>query len=181
MTEDELIALLSERFYENFADNAARRVLDAEAFDRLYELVVSELPNLPRYTRHVIHFRGAYVLERIYFSNPELFAPYAARFCRTDFPACKDPSARRHFTKIMSDLLRTYNPGAESWTAIADAAAEWVVDPAMKVAVRIWAVDVLRLCKGKVAWVAESWDDILETMTHDATPGIMCRLRKGWR
>lgn len=184
MTEQELIDLLTARFYENFADKVAGAVLrvdDAAAFDTLYELVATGHKTLPRNVRHTVCFRGAYVLERIYFSHPELFAPYAERFCRTDFPVCQDPSARRHFTKLMSDLLRRYEPDAESLERIADAAAQWAVDPKMKVAVRIRAVDVLLFCRGKVEWVADAWDDIIETISHDATPAIMCRLRNGWR
>lgn len=45
------------------------------------------------------------------------------------------------------------------------------VDPGTKVAVRIWAVEVLKHCRERVGWVAEAWDDLVETMAHGATPG----------
>ena len=50
-----------------------------------------------------------------------------------------------------------------------------------KVAVKIWAVEVLKHCRRRVGWVQEVWDDIVETMAHDATPGIEVRMRKNWR
>ena len=44
------------------------------------------------------------------------------------------------------------------------------------VAVKVWALDVLDRCRGRVAWVAETWDDLLETLAREATPGIACRV-----
>lgn len=181
MTEKDLIKLLSERFYEDFADEAARAVLGADAVDRLYGVAVAPPPELPKPVRQKVLFRGAYVLERIYFTAPERFMPHAGEFCRRDFPACANASARRHFGKIMADLLGRYEPEPEVLGRIAEAAAEWAVDPAAKVAVKIWAVEVLIRCRDRVGWVAESWDDIVEALAPDATPGIECRMRKSWK
>ena len=64
---------------------------------------------------------------------------------------------------------------------IAESAAEWAVDPGSKVAVKVWAVEVLCRCRDGVGWVAESWDDIVEAVAANATPGLACRLRKSWR
>lgn len=181
MTQTELIKLLSERFYENFADKAARQVLDADAVGLLYGVVSSPPPGLPAAVRHKVLFRGAYVLERIYFGSRERFMPYAEAFCRADFAACADASARRHFGKIMADLLGRYEPDRESLDRIAEAAAEWAVDPGSKVAVRVWAVEVLKRCRDRIGWVAESWDDLVEAIALDATPGIENRMRKSWK
>lgn len=147
MTEAELIKCLSERFYSDFADTVARRVRDADAVGLLYEVVTSRCEGLPRAVGHKVAFRGAYVLEKIYFDAPDSFMPYAGLFCRTDFPACADPSARRHFAKVMADLLGRYTPEVRDMERIAEAAARWAVDPGAKVAVKIWAVEVLKHCR----------------------------------
>ena len=181
MTEAELIKCLSERFYSDFADTVARRVRDAGAVGLLYEVVTSRYEGLPRAVRHKVAFRGAYVLEKIYFDAPDSFMPYAGLFCRTDFPACADPSARRHFAKVMADLLGRYAPESGDLERIAETAAGWAVSPEAKVAVKIWAVEVLKRCRERVGWVAESWDDIVETVALDATPGIESRMRKSWK
>ena len=181
MTGPDLIKLLSERFYENFADEAARRVRDADAVGLLYGVATSPHPELPDSVRQKVLFRGAYVLERIYFEAPACFMPHAGEFCRKDFPACANASARRHFGKIMADLLGRYTPDADACGRIAEAAAEWAVNPASKVAVKVWAVEVLCRCRERVGWVAESWDDIVEAVALDATPGIRSRMRKSWK
>ena len=55
------------------------------------------------------------------------------------------------------------------------------VEPGRKVAVKIWAVEVLKLFRRRVGWVQEVWDDIETMASHDATPGIEVRMRKNWR
>lgn len=181
MTEAELVKSLSERFYSDFADTVARRVCDADAVELLYAVATSPYGTLPKPVRHKVSFRSAYVLEKIYFAAPDAFMPFAGAFCDKDFPDCTDPSAQRHFAKIMADLLGCYTPDSSSLDRIAETAAQWAVDSGSKVAVRIWAVEVLKHCRERVGWVAESWDDVIGTMGRDATPGIECRMRKSWK
>ena len=181
MTEADLIRLLSERFHGHFADETARRVRDAGAVDLLYEVATAPHPELPGPVRQKVLFRGAYVLERIYFDAPEAFMPRAESFCRVDFAACANASAQRHFGKIMADLLGRYAPEPGDLERIAETAAGWAVSPEAKVAVKVWAVEVLKRCRERVGWVAESWDDIVETVALDATPGIESRMRKSWK
>ena len=181
MTEADLIRLLSERVHGNFADETARRVRDAGAVDLLYAVATAPHPELPGPVRQKVLFRGAYVLERIYFDAPEAFMPRAESFCRVDFAACANASAQRHFGKIMADLLGRYAPEPGDLERIAETAAGWAVSPEAKVAVKVWAVEVLKRCRERVGWVAESWDDIVETVALDATPGIESRMRKSWK
>lgn len=181
MTEADLIRLLSERFHGNFADETVRRVRDAGAVDLLYEVATAPHPELPGPVRQKVLFRGAYVLEQIYFDAPEAFMPRAESFCRVDFAACANASAQRHFGKIMADLLGRYAPEPGDLERIAETAAGWAVSPEAKVAVKVWAVEVLKRCRERVGWVAESWDDIVEAVALDATPGIESRMRKSWK
>lgn len=187
MRPSELIGLLGGTFRENFADDLAARILAADAEAALYAAATSGHPDLSAPVRHKVLFRSAYVLERIYFTVPERFRPFEAGFLERDFIACTDASARRHFAKIMADLLERRlaephgRPALQTLERIAEAAAEWTSAPTTKVAVRVWTVEILRICRPQVGWVAEMWDDLLEMLVHDATPGIAARLRRDWR
>ncbi len=181
MNQVELVACLSGDFYENFAGQTAARVCEADAVGLLYTVVTSPLAEFPKPVRHKVWFRGAYVLERIYFADPAFFTPYAAMFCGKDFPACTDASARRHFAKIMADLLRRYEPAPDCFDRIADTAVQWMLDPKAKVSVKVWTVEILKCCRERVCWVADMWEDLLEMLQKDATPGIECRMRKSWK
>lgn len=181
MTEDELTSLLLGSFSRDFASRVAGLIRRENAFETLYAVATGAHAHLGADERHKLLFRSAWVLDKLYFETPDLFRPFAERFCTTDFPACTDASARRHLTKIMAHLLGSYAPQAESLERIAESAGEWALDPGAKVAVRCGAVEVLRRCRDRVGWVRDSWDDLLAALEHDATPGIDCRLRKSWR
>lgn len=118
MTEAELIKCLSERFYSDFADTVARRVRDAGAVGLLYEVVTSRCEGLPRAVGHKVAFRGAYVLEKIYFDAPDSFMPYAGLFCRTDFPACADPSARAILQRSWPICWGVSRPRCGIWSGL---------------------------------------------------------------
>ena len=180
MTEEELLDLLQARFCDRFADIVAGRVLAADAVGVLYRVATPPPVMLPAAMRHRVLFRSAYVLERTYFTARSRFLPYAEDLCRRAFPECRDASAKRCFGKIMSDLLGTAHPDAPTLERIAETAADWAVDPASKVAVRVWAVEVLKQCRERVEWVAGAWNDVVEAQTRGATPGIASRLRRSW-
>lgn len=181
MTESELVNLLQARFCEDFAGDAARRVLAADAVGVLYRVAVSPHAELPKATRHQLLFRAAYVLERIYFDAPEHFLPLAEDFCRRAFPECRDASAKRCFGKIMADLLDHHTPEPQVLGRIAECAADWATDPQSKVAVRIWAVEILKRCRERVEWVSGAWEDIVQIQACGATPGILSRMRTSWQ
>ena len=176
MTREELVGMLAARFCEDFAETMARRVLEADAVATLYAVAIGPAGSLPRPLRAKVAFRSAYVLERLYFRAPERFMPHADLFCERNFAAASGMSARRHFGKIMADLLLRFRPSDGTLGRITEAAAEWAVDPSSPVAVKVWALDVLDRCRGRVAWVAETWDDLLETLAREATPGIAYRV-----
>lgn len=178
MTRDEVVRMLSERAGEDFAGEMARRVVAADAVATLYAVATDPAAALPRPLREKVAFRGAYVLERLYFCWPERFMPHAERFCERDFAAASGRGVRRCFGKIMADLLRRFRPSDEVVERIAEAAAEWLSDPSSPVAVKVRAFEVLERCRDRVAWVDESWRDLLDLFARNATPGITCRLRR---
>lgn len=180
MTDAELLDLLRARFYERFADAVAEKVVAADAVGVLYRVATSRHEAFPKAVRHQLLFRSAYVLERVYFTARTAFLPHAEDFCRRAFPECRDASARRHFGKMMSDLLTQVRPDMQTLERIAETAADWAVDPASKVAVRVWAVEVLKQCRERVEWVAGAWDDLVEAQARGATPGIVSRMRRSW-
>ena len=49
-----------------------------------------------------------------------------------------------------------------------------------KFAVRVWAVEVLLRCRGRVTWLGEIEQELLEAVGRDASPGIAARMRRRW-
>ncbi|MCM1150959.1 MAG: hypothetical protein NC209_07160 [Alistipes sp.] len=43
------------------------------------------------------------------------------------------------------------------------------------------AAEILESCRSQVPWVAEAWDDLIETQAAAASPAIRARLRNSWK
>ena len=180
MTEAELVKSLSERFYSDFADTVARRVRDAGGVGLLYRW-------RPRRMLTCRSLRDTKRLSGAPMCSKRSISPLPMRSC---------PSPERSATGT-SPLVRTGARSAISqrswptcWDVIRPIPLRWSGSPRRRrsgppiparSAVRIWAVEVLKHCRERVGWVAEAWDDLVETMAHGATPGIECRMRKSWK
>lgn len=175
-----VIKLLTEKFYENFADEVAAKLsCSPDYVEVLYELAANP-PKMDRSTEKVVMFRSAYVLNRICFDYPHLFEPYSERFF-DDFPHCRNESAKRHFGRIMAHLLKSHTPTASQAELIAESAAAWLANPKAKVAVKLWAMEVLIALRERVEWLDEMWDDIIAVAIKHPTPAIESRMRNKWR
>lgn len=181
MTRDELTNRLTRPFRSDFAASEARRVVAEDAVALLYEMATEPPAALPRLLRERAAFRAAYVLEYLFSHDPDRFAPYRDRFCRRDFAACTSGGARRHFAKMMAHLLPQLTLERTTLEPIAEAAAQWAIDPKTRVAVRIWCVEVLKQCRTQCPWVDEMWEDLILSLAHEASPAIAARMRNGWR
>lgn len=171
---------LAERFAEGFADDVAAEVVAGDDVGALYALATQPAGELPRPLRHKVLWRAAYVLERILFTAPERFAPFRERFLKEDFAACTDPGARRSFAKMAARLLRDGMPDDDALERIASAAAEWAAAPETKIAVRIWAMEILDGCRDRIGWIGPAREDLLAMFSEEASPAIAARMRR-WK
>jgi len=174
-----LIELMSDRFYKNFAATSSAKVIEMGAVDDLYQLATDNSLALSKSKKQVVIFRSAYTLEYIYFNYNAFFNPFIDRFC-DDFACCENESAKRHFAKIMTDILKYHTPTTRQMESIADAAVSWISEPKTKVAVKIGAMSILKALRNKVQWIDDIWDDIEAVATQKLTPGVLVRLKRGW-
>lgn len=176
MKKQEILDLLLGRFYENFAVVMSDIIIKNRAVNVLYDLATDVENNLPKEQQQKIMFRAAYVLETIYFRDPDSFYDYRENFCR-DFLLCTNESAKRHFTKIMAHLLIAHHPSLEMNEKIAEVCTQWVIEPKTRVAVVIGAVEVMLKLRN-VAWMDEVLDQILEVLARRPSPGLEVRLKR---
>lgn len=203
MTQDTLIAALSDQFKENFAAEMAAFVIEHDCVELLYNLaaerydatahhavptnsvspIASDTPStlqLSRAHRSKLTFRAAYTLETIYFYYPECFTKKMQRMFMSDFALTTNESAKRHFTKIMTHMLLSTTPTRAQADKIAHAAALWATESKAKCAVVIGAINVLHALSGRVDWIREILPDMIDAMSIDPSPAIRVRIRE-WR
>lgn len=173
--------LLLTRFCENFAAQMAAVVVDEELVGDLLPVVtgVQDL-HLSHTDRKKVRFRAAYILETVYFNYPRSFAPYKNRLI-DDFMVITSESAKRHYGKIVYHILNCGEiPGADKCSDIARTCVLWATEPKVRVAVVIWAMEILLLLCPRVDWVQEVVDELLDTLSRNPTPAMTVSLRR-WR
>ncbi len=200
MTKQEIISLLTGNFYERFAEQTANIIIKSESMDALFELLEDaiifscskrEFNETARNTNYLIsiskeelrkvEFRAAYVMECIYFSEIKEFAPYYNRFFKI-FPFVSNESVKRHFTKIMADILSKgrYQTDQTDYEAIATSCIDWIINKKVRVAVQIWAIECLFILQYRVEWVRDILEEILQSLSVNPSPAMIVRLRR-WR
>lgn len=124
-------------------------------------------------------FRASWALEDLYFRRFDAFAPYLGRFA-SDFPSVENSSARREYGKIMADVIRRKRMplSAADKDRIAAAACGWLCDEKEAVAVKVWALEILDLLKGDLAWVREELPGILDSLRDHPMAGMQNRVKK---
>ena len=95
MTREDLLKEISQTLYKARADKLARLLADQAGIKQLQELTF--------YAKKEIAFRAAWILENVYFKNPDHFVPYLEDFIAAYYLQ-KNLSCQRHFTKIMMDI-----------------------------------------------------------------------------
>lgn len=129
--------------------------------------------------RQQIVFRCAYILEKIYFADPEIINHPDLKFISMCLNV-KNKSAMRHFSKILAHALHknqiiiTHSERER----IIEALADWVSDPRIKVAVKVWVFE----CFLELQKYSDTAREIIIAMwdlfSKNPTPGMIVRLKQ---
>jgi hypothetical protein len=131
--------------------------------------------------REQIAFRAAYLFESLYFRDKSINLYFKADFAQL-LSKITSESAKRHFGKILTDVLKNnamYFSEEES-EFLAQTVASWAVAPQTRVAVQIWTFEILVLLQKKTNIEDETIRDLLEIFTQNSSPAMKCRLKR-WK
>lgn len=131
--------------------------------------------------REQISFRSAYLFETLYFQNRNILSLLKNDFAKL-LSAITNESMKRHFGKILTDILKNNLIifSAEEYELMAQTVASWAVAPHTRVAVQIWAFEILVLLREKAKIDEETIGYLLEIFSQDSSPAMKCRLRR-WK
>jgi hypothetical protein len=177
LTREQLIEICLTGFGANFANIWAEQVISSQSLPTLWRLIeeISTL-NLSKTDLEKLEFRSAYILEAVYFHDSQLFKPFLHSFFEI-FPTITNGSMRRHFAKICFFEIKKGNrpPDIE---AIATACADWIIDPATRIAVKAWALDILIELTKTEKWLKELLPEIVASLSQHPSAGMLVRLRR---
>ena len=176
MTREKLIEICLT-FSPNYAKTWAQEVISTHSLQTLWKLIMeSDTLGLSNDDLEKFEFRSAYILETVYCKNSTLFFPYMSQFFRL-FPAITNGSMRRHFAKICFLAIKEGNR-PQNLEAIATTCADWIIDPKTRVAVKVWALDILAELAKTEQWIKELLPEVIASLSLNPSAGMTVRLRR---
>jgi hypothetical protein len=131
-----------------------------------------------------IAFRAAWLLENIYLQEPDLYLN-DLRYLLKRFPEVNYPSCQRHYAKIMMHITSSKAPAGiqmqlpeTDLNPIIERLFDWMIDPQIKIAVKVFASEALFNMRNNYAWIAEELANQIHFLMRDGTAAIQSRGRK---
>lgn len=129
----------------------------------------------------MIGFRAAWILENMYFQDPDSFIPHITLLI-SKFKEVKNPSCQRHYAKILMHLTEGKAPKtikekiseADLNPAI-EQCFDWMIDPKVLVAVKVFAAEALFNMRLRYPWINDELPEQLEFLMRDGTMAIQTR------
>ncbi|HEX8377158.1 MAG TPA: hypothetical protein VF602_05025, partial [Pedobacter sp.] len=146
MTKEEFLKEISQTLFKVEAEKLASLFAETQAINQLLELTF--------YPKKEIAFRVAWILETVYYKNPQAFVIHLDDF-KSAYCQQKNLSCQRHFTNIMMDITSPKSKVYErivntsDFEAVTETTFEWLIGPKTPVAVQANCLDILYNLSGR--------------------------------
>jgi hypothetical protein len=143
-----------------------------------------DLIDVTFYPDKVIAFRASWILENVLLADP---LKYEAdlEYWLSRFKEAKYPGPQRHYAKLLMhltdpDMLPAI--GTKLQTLDLEPAVEqcfdWMIDPKVKIAVKVFASEALFNLRQRYPWVAEELENQIKFLMRNGSPAIQSRGKK---
>jgi hypothetical protein len=177
ITKDQLIKEISTPM-------GKARVLKLTGILKEQQFAIRDLIDLTFHPDKTIAFRAAWLLENLFLQNQ---AGYLNEldYLLQRIPEVKHPGCQRHYAKIMMHLTRRkVLPAIKDKLAntdldpIVEQCFNWVIDPKVLIAVKVFALEALCNLSTRYDWVKEELKEHLQFMMRDGSAAIQIRGRQ---
>lgn len=171
---DQLIKQLSSDRAKGFIKRLAVAVYD-QNFD------INQLIDLTFHPDKQIGFRAAWLLDTIVNTSPELYVDKLEYFVKR-MADVENESCKRHYARIMLNLTARNVPapirqklGEIDMEGVVEICFDWLIDPKVKVAVKVSAADVLYNLQHRYDWIKDELVNQIQFMMRDGSAAIQSR------
>ena len=160
------------------------RVLELTRILKEQQFALRDLISLTFYPDKNVAFRAAWILENIFLQSPlqyEADIEYLIS-CIKDI---KYASCQRHYAKI---LMHITDPDAPliikdkiqqlDLEAAVEQCFDWIIDPKVKIAVKVFAAEALFNLRHRYPWIAEELANQVKFLMRNGSPAIQSRGKK---
>jgi hypothetical protein len=160
------------------------KVLELTAILKKQNFALRDLIELTFHHDKDIAFRAAWILENLFLENLESYVqdlPYLI----SRVPDVKHFSCQRHYTKILMHITAKKSPKNIlkqlediDMEPIIEKCFDWMIEPKIKIAVKLFSADVLFNLKDRYPWIKEELANQIKFLMRDGSPGIQSRGKK---
>lgn len=158
-------------------------VVDSTALIESYDLNVDDLIEISFHKKKEIAFRAAWMLEYMVKHKPLQFSAHIAAFILA-LPKQENPSAMRHFTKIMAlmtdrraDLLYTTALCTLDMIPVIELLFTRLVDPNTLVASKVHCMQTLANLAPQHDWIREELEETIDYLTEIESIAFFARAK----
>lgn len=131
-----------------------------------------------------IAFRAAWILENIFLQNPARYEP-DLEYLLSRMREIKHPGCQRHYVKILMHITSSKTLPAIKikletidLEPVVEQCFDWMINPKIKVAVKVFATDVLFNLSNRYPWIKEELANQVTFLLKNGSPAIQSRGRK---
>jgi hypothetical protein len=158
-----------------------RKVLELSKILSDQNFALRDLIDITFHPDKNISFRAAWLSENVFLLNPGSYLP-DLEYLLTKFTDVSNPSCQRHYAKI---IMHITDPKASQkikdkiqsieFEPIVEQLFEWLIDPKIKIAVKVFAAEALFNLRWRYTWINEELANQLQFLMCNGTAAIQSR------
>ncbi len=148
------------------------------------QFALRDLIDITFYADKNIAFRAAWILENVFLNDPARYET-DVEYLLLRLRDIKHASCQRHYAKIIMHLTHPKTIPAiknKLQTLDLEHAAEqcfdWMIDPKVKIAVKVFAAEALFNLRGRYPWIQEELANQIRFLMRNGSPAIQVRGKK---
>ena len=160
------------------------KVIKLSAIIKKQHFALKDLIDITFHPDKNIAFRAAWILENLFLEKPEAYLEnldyLISRIKHVDKPSCK-----RHYAKMMMHITSPRAPAAIKQKleqidleAVVEQLFDWMIDPKVLIAVKVFASQALFHIRGRYPWIREELGNQIRFLMRDGTAAIQSRGKK---
>jgi hypothetical protein len=145
---------------------------------------IDQLIDLTFHADAQVGFRAAWLLDTTILASPEQYIDNLEYFAKR-MGQVTNASCKRHYTRIMMHLTAPDAPepvkvklASIDVEIVVEQCFDWIIDPKVKVAVKVFAADTLFNLCGRYDWIKEELASQVQFMMRDGGAAIQSRGKK---
>jgi hypothetical protein len=160
------------------------KVLELSRILKEEQFALRDLIDLTFYPDKNIAFRAAWILENVFLQQPARYEP-DLDYLISRMKDVKYESCQRHFAKIIMHITGKKAPEIIQQKLqqldlerVTEQCFDWMIDPKVKIAVKVFASEALFNLRHRYPWIAEELANQLQFLMRNGTAAIQSRGKK---